>query len=157
VSGISFASSQSVIQTSKSCSNSAHRVAKKRRVMSRERREHEHARLRGGADLREVEQAAEGLLELVDLAHRVAARTHLDRVDTELGPPVVLVRRRMRSKAAATLRLPGQVRKRAIRMAVELVGRVGKSAPRLHRRALPVVDLIEHFSGVFFLCCSAVV
>src|SRR5437764_1092183 len=91
-----------------------------------------------------MQQPAEGLLEVVHLAHRVFAIAAVDPLDAEVGTLVALREPGEEIEGRGNIAAAGKVRKRAVRMAVELVRRFREETPRLERRALPVVQLIEH-------------
>jgi hypothetical protein len=105
-----------------------------------------------------MQQAAEGLLDVVHLAHGVFLAAGNHRVDAEGRALVALRKPRHEVERRGDVAAAGQVRKRAVGMAVQLVGGLREHAPRFQRRSLPIVKLVEHrfhAEASFIRCCSA--
>jgi hypothetical protein len=108
--------------------------------------------------LLEMQQAAEWLLDVVHLAHRVFGVAHAHLVDAERGTLVALREPRHQVERGGDVAASGKIRERTVGMAVQLGGGLGEEAPRLERAALPVVPLVEHCfhaNAGPFPCCDA--
>jgi hypothetical protein len=137
--GISFASIQSVIREERPDG-----IPTQGREVARERREYDHLRLRWGAHLAEVQQAAERFLDVVHLGDGVVDAIAANARYSEGWTLVPLREPRHEVECGGDVAASGKIRKGAVGVSVDLVARLRHEAPRFESGALPVVKLVEH-------------